>query len=43
MRQRRDGLGLALEPRQRVGVRRERTAGRTLTATSRSSFESRAR
>ena len=43
MRQRRDGLRLALEARERVGVRRRAAAGRTLTATSRSSFASRAR
>ena len=43
MRERRDRLRLALEPRQRVGIRGRRDWGRTLTATSRSSFVSRAR
>ena len=43
MRERGDGLGLALEARERVGVRRSSCDGSTLTATSRSSFASRAR
>jgi hypothetical protein len=42
MRQRRDGLRLSLEARQRIGVVAT-AAGSTLIATSRSSFESRAR
>ena len=42
MVQRREGLGFAREPRQPVGIGRKRV-GRILSATSRSSFVSRAR
>ncbi len=42
MRKRGDRLRLALEPRERRGIRAKRS-GRTFTATSRSSFVSRAR
>ncbi len=42
MRERRDRLRLSLEPRERLGIRRD-ARGSTLIATSRSSFVSRAR